>query len=259
MKRVFGLLISISFIMAIAAVDVCKGELVAAWSFDDDTADEVKDVSGNGHDGVINDAVFVDGKFGKALEFDGVASLVEVPNDDALNITGEITIEVWVNPSKFNSEIGGVVQKWGDDTNRRQYLFCLLVDKVDFYVSGVGTTWPNALGASSIPAGEWTHIAGTYDGAAIKIYVDGELDGEVASNEGIFASDVPVWIGGYGPNADFGGNRHYAGIIDEVRLWSEALSEGEIQKNMNKSTATLAAVDAMDKLSITWGSIKNPR
>ena len=256
MKRVLGLLVSLSFIITIATVGVCEGELIAAWSFDDDTAGEVTDVSGNGHDGVASDAEFVDGKFGKALEFDGITSSVEVPHDDVLNIADAVTVEAWVNPSGYNA-LSAVAQKWGDDTNRRQYLLCFVGDKATFYISGSGTTWPSAVSISSVPTDEWTHIAGTYDGKVIKVYVNGELETETVTDEGLFASDVPVWIGGYGPNPDFGSNRHFPGIIDEVRFWSDALSEEEIQEVMSKSTAMLTAVDSIGKLSVTWGSIRD--
>ena len=252
MKKAIGLLVFLSFIIVIANVGVCGGELIAAWSFDNDTAMDVRDISGNGHDGVGVDTNIVDGKLGKAMEFDGVNSQIEVPNDDVLNIEDAVTVEAWVNPSSYN-DLSAVAQKWGDDTGRRQYLLCFVVDKVSFYISGSGVTWPSAAGTSSVPTDEWTHIAGTYDSTAIKVYINGQLDAETANNEGLFASDVPVWIGGYGPNADFGSNRHFPGVIDEVRFWKGALTEAEIQDSMGRS---LAAVDAAGKLSATWGRIK---
>jgi len=187
MKHLFVLLICSLFIMAVATVGVCKSELVAAWSFDD----TARDVSGNGHDGVVRDANYVNGKFGKALEFDGIASSVEVPHADVLNIADAITVEAWVNPSSYN-DLSAVAQKWGDTSNRRQYLLCFVADKVLFYISGSGDTWPNAGSATAVPTGEWTHIAGTYDSTVIKVYINGELDGETANNEGLFASDIPV-------------------------------------------------------------------
>lgn len=255
MKQIFSLLISLSLIISVATVGVCKSELVAAWSFDKDAAKEVKDVSGNGHNGVIRDAKSVDGKFGKALEFDGTTSSVEVPHSDVLNIKDAITVETWVKPSNFNP-LSAVAQKWGDASNRRQYLLCFVNDKVRFYISGAGNTWPSAESKTAVKTGAWTHIAGTYDSKAIKVYINGKLDGETANTEGLFTSDIPVWIGGYGPDAEFGDNRHFPGVIDEVRFWSGALSEKEIQDGMDKPAA---AINSRGKLSATWGSIKDAR
>ncbi len=255
MKSGLILFISLLLVITVANEGICKNELIAAWSFDNDTAAEVKDVTGNGHNGVARDAKYVDGKIGKALEFDGVKSSVEVAHDDALNIEGAITVEAWVKPSNFPS-LSAVAQKWGDVSNRRQYLLCFVNDKVRFYISGSGNTWPSAESQTSVKTGDWTHIAGTYDGKAIKVYINGKLDGETANAEGLFTSEIPVWIGGYGPDAEFGQNRHYSGVIDEVRFWSGALSEDEIANDMNQSAAAVAPAG---KLTTLWGNIKEGR
>lgn len=239
------------FVMVTSA-GVQASELVAAWSFDDGT-DTVRDVTGNGYDGVIRDAVYVDGKMGTALEFDGATSSVEVEHGEALNIEDALTVEAWVNPSSFN-DLSAVAQKWGDTTNRRQYLLCFVGAKVRMYISGSGGTWPSAESTSQVPTNDWTHIAGTYDSEAIKVYINGKLETETANAEGLFGSEIPVWIGGYGPDAEFDGNRHFPGIIDEVRFWAGALSEDEIAKGMNESAAALAP---KGKLGTLWGTLKN--
>lgn len=254
MKKISVLLLSLVFTISIAATDI-YAELVAAWSFDRDTAEDITDVSGNGFDGVGTDTVIAEGKFGKAMEFSGTDSHVEIPHDEDLNIQEQVTVEAWINPSGTVG-LGGIAQKWGDETGRRQYLLCTVNDKIRFYISGSGGTWPSAECTSSIPLDEWTHVAGVYDSSSIKIYIDGELEGEMANDEGLFASDVPFRIGGYGPDADFGSNRHFPGVIDEVRLWDTALSGAEIKNNMDIATSTIMAVDAFGKLGITWGSIK---
>jgi len=254
MKKVVGLLVLLSLI--IITTGVRGAELIAAWSFDNDTAKEVTDVTGNGFDGVGADTTIVNGKFGKAMEFDGVNSQVEILHDEVLNIQDAITVEAWVMPTSFIG-LGGIAQKWGDDTTRRQYLLCSVNANVSFYISGSGATWPSAASVSTMTIDEWIHLAGTYDSTSIKIYLDGELDAETPTDEGLFGSDVPFWIGGYGPNADFGSNRHFPGIIDEVRLWEGAMTEAEIKRVMNKSTAAITAVDVSGKLSTTWGKIKD--
>jgi len=239
-------------IVGIATVGLCKTDLIAAYSFDDGKA---KDLTGNGNDGEVKDAKVVDGKFGKALEFDGTASQVVIKSNDMLNFKDGVTVEAWVKPTKYN-DLSAVVQKWGDNTNRRQYLLCFVVDKLSFYISGKGSTWPAAVGTTVVKTGEWTHIAGTYDIKTIKAYVNGKLDAETANVEGLFASDVPAWIGGYGPDADFGSNRHFPGVVDEVRYWNGVLDDNTISQNMNKSNAVLMAVDASGKLTTKWGAIK---
>lgn len=249
-------LISLMFLMltlGFATIGLCAGQLIAAYSFDSDSGNTAKDITGNGYNGVVKDAKYVDGKFGKAIEFDGVKSQVEIASKDALNFKdGAITVEAWVKPTRYN-DLSAVAQKWGDNSNRRQYLLCFVGDKVRFYISGKGNTWPAAAGNTAVKTGEWTHIAGTYDSKAIKCYVNGKLDGETANNEGLFASDIPAWIGGYGPDAEFGSNRHFPGVIDEVRFWNGVLTEAEIQKNMS---GPITPVNLMGKLATKWGGIK---
>jgi hypothetical protein len=255
MKRLSIMLISMLLVLGLASIGLCKGTLIAAYTFDNDPANGVKDVTGNGHTGVIKNAKYVDGKFGKALEFDGETSMVEVASKDDLNMKGGvITVEAWVKPSKYN-DLSAVVQKWGDDTSRRQYLLCFVGNKLSFYISGSGTTWPAAAGTTEVKIGEWTHIAGTYDSKSIKAYVNGQLDAETANTEGLFASDVPAWIGGYGSvgDKDFNGNRHFPGVVDEVHYWSGALTDQEIQAGM---TGSVSPVDLIGKLATKWGSIK---
>jgi len=254
MKKCLIMLMPLMLILGFASMGFCAGQIVAVYTFDNDSGNTAKDVSGNGYNGVVKDAKYVDGKFGKAIEFDGTKSQVEIASKDALNFKGgSVTVEAWVKPANYNNSLGGVVQKWGDNSNRRQYLLCFVADKLSFYVSGKGNTWPSAAGKTAIKAGEWTHIAGTYDGKTIKAYINGKSDAETAGTEGIFASDLPAWIGGYGPDAEFGGNRHYAGVIDEVRFWSGALTDAEIQKNMS---GPITPVDMMGKLTTKWGGIK---
>ncbi|MBD3182505.1 hypothetical protein GF312_09450 [Candidatus Poribacteria bacterium] len=258
MKRLSILLLIACFVFVFSAVKLQAAELMAAWSFDNDTDEDVTDVTGNGHDGVGVNTVIVDGKFGKAMEFDGETSRVEIEHDEVLNFTDGVTVEAWVNPSGFN-DLSAVAQKWGDASNRRQYLLCFVADKVRFYMSGVGNTWPSAESTSQVPTGEWTHIAGTYDGETIRVFINGEMETETnnaETNQGLFGSDIPVWIGGYGPDDEFAGNRHYPGIVDEVRFWDNALSEDEIQAGMNRSTANITAVSATDKLCSVWAEIK---
>lgn len=235
---------------------VHAAELVAACSFDDEGSDIVKDVTGNGHDGVIVDAKYVDGKMGTALEFNGTSSEVLVDHAEDLNIQDEITIAAWINPTIFARS--SVAQKWGDKSNRRQYQ--LMIEgsgKTRWWVSGPGTTWPSLTGNTAPVIGEWAHIAATYDGAKMKVYFNGVLDGESSMAEGIFASDIHFVIGGYGPDDETGGNRHFGGIIDEVRLWHGILEEAEITEAMDEAVVDVAQVAPNGKMATLWGALRS--
>ncbi len=251
MSRICLVLLCFVFTIAIADTSFCKGVLVAAYSFEEGSGKLARDVTGNGHNGEIKNAKYVDGKFGKALEFDGVESQVEIPHSEDMNFKEGVTVEAWVKPSRYN-DLSAVVQKWGDNTNRRQYLLCFVSNKVRMYISGSGGTWPSSV----VKTDEWTHIAGTYDGKVIRTFINGKLETEVNNTEGLFASDVHALIGGYGPDVDFGSNRHFPGVIDEARYWNGALDENEISNVMKKSYAEILSVDSLGKIGTTWGNIK---
>jgi len=240
------------------SMGICALEdLVAGWTFDEGSGDNVTDASGNGHDGVISGAKWVKGMFGKALEFNGDGDQVLVSHDDALNIKGELTLEAWVYPTGWNPDLNAIAQKWEDGSNRRQYQLTVYQSKNWWYVSNAGNNWPRAEGLINVELNEWTHLAGTYDGEKLRNYTNGKFDVELDQPNGIFASDIPVVIGGYGPKTPectYGQNRHFMGIIDEVRFWNKALSEKEIQDGMNSS---VASVQPSGKVAATWANIKN--
>ncbi len=82
--------------------------LVGAWLFDEGKGNVAKDASENGHDGEIRKAKWVDGKFGKALEFNGDGDQVLVAHNDALNIEGKLTVEAWVFPTGWNPDLNAI-------------------------------------------------------------------------------------------------------------------------------------------------------
>src|SRR5690606_34349845 len=103
---------------------------------------------------------------------------------------------------------------------------------------------PDAL----IPLDEWTHLAFTYDGAVAKHYINGQLVDEQALDVDIDPAGEGAWfsIGNNFP----GDSEHLGGDIDEVRLWSVAREQGQIQQHMNNkllgSTPGLPAFYAQD-------------
>ena len=115
-------------------------------------------------------------------------------------------------------------------------------------------------GPSAIPAGTWTHLAGTYDGATHRLYVNGIQVAQLALTGAIATSTGPLKIGG---NAIW--SEWFNGQIDEVRLYSRALSAVEIQADMNLSIsspdgtaptapATLTATGTLTSAQLSWGA-----
>lgn len=219
--------------------------LVAYWSFDEGAGKTAADVSGNGHDGTFEGAPkWVDGKFGTALDFDGEDDHVVVPDDDALDLTTNVTYMAWFSPNDALTS-RRMISK--NDSVFIIFDFGNSKDSIDFLVK------PNNANIESKTTdwkvGQWYHFAGTFDGKTLKVYINGQLEGEKPNNVPIASSDLDLWIGGddYGRPTD-----HFPGKIDEVRIYEKALSEADIQKVMD----TPADVQAHGKLTTTWADIK---
>ena len=106
--------------------------------------------------------------------------------------------------------------------------------------------------ADPIPVEEWTHMAATYDGQTMKMYYNGNVVTQTAASGKIDTNDIPVSIG----RNNVGNREHYQGIVDEVAIFSRALTENEI-KNAMESERLRIAVEPLEKLSMTWGLVKS--
>lgn len=170
---------------------------------------------------------------GNALSFDGVDDHIEIPHNAAFDIGSTFSFEAWVNPSSYSANGGFLFNKWENAAedkflrlNSDGTLFFNLFNSVALLNSN-----------STIPIGEWTHVAVTYElGGNAAIYINGVLD---ASASGV--SDPSDGVG----NLYFGDNpvrdsfealdRSFAGQLDEVRWWNFSRTEPQIQSTMNSS------------------------
>ena len=89
-----------------------------------------------------------------------------------------------------------------------------------------------------------------YDGEEIRIYLDGELDGEVAREGDINENEASVWIGKKANESIW-----LDGTLDELRILNIAITEEQIQADMEDGIAF--AVEVTGKLTTTWGRIKS--
>ena len=175
--------------------------------------------------------VYSDPTSGYALDFDGITSEVVVTDAPDLNPTEQISVEAWVKLAGITS-LPSIVSKEDWSTGETGYVL-----RIDDFVNtntpqfqiGTAQGWIAASAPlGSIPFDTWTHVAGTYDGSNIKIYIDGELEGTQPCSETINISPIDLRIGGHME----GSNRYWNGVIDEVRLWSTARSQDQIQAFM---------------------------
>jgi concanavalin A-like lectin/glucanase superfamily protein len=115
--------------------------------------------------------------------------------------------------------------------------------------AGGGTFGSNTdvvIGPTGIAANAWTHLALTYDGATLRLYVNGTQAASRAESSALQSVANPLWIGGNSPYGEY-----FQGLIDEVRVYNRALAVSEIQADMNapvvappSGSVSLASVSA---------------
>lgn len=246
-----------SFLLALcsAASAAIPEELVLYMSFDGNTVGggEVQDLSNYGNNGIIvGDPGVVPGYRGDALDFNGGDSVEIVTSESLASTASTITMEAWVYTradgtaeimSKWDNVLNGIIHfEAASGGNMR---FCMRRDD-----DSKAADFTTAAGGLDLET--WVHVAEVYDGATATVYFNGEEiqsvpgTGDMRENE-----DAKWWIGSM-----YATDRWFNGMIDEVCIWSKALSPGEIQQSMEGALVG-AAVSSSDKLSTTWGRMKN--
>jgi hypothetical protein len=203
-----------------------SGGLVAWWKFDKGSGDVVVDSGPNHLDGaVLGNPSWVAGVLGEALKFDGEGDYVDFGNDSKFNITDKITVAAWIKVDTFDCEWQAIFTK-GDGSWRLQRNGTK--DSIEFACTGAfvpGALVGSLFGTVNVNDGQWHHVAGTYDGSKICLYVDGSLDVSSEATGSIRINDYNVLIGANAEKPD----RNFKGSIDEVRIYNYALSAEEIK------------------------------
>jgi len=223
--------------------------IVASWLFDEGSGAKAIDSSGNGCDGTITGAKWVDGmvKPGKALNFDGVSNLVLA--DIKGTVPQSLTLEALVYPvagGVIFAELGQGTANTGWHDSQMEILPTGEI-KVGFWS---GSETGISLGTYKLE--DWYHVVMTYDKDnknTISGYVNGEL-----KKTGSFVKQYPgdLWYAiGSADTTSLGGGKFFKGMIDRAAVYNVALSADDV-KGLFSTTAVFPAA----KLSTTWGDMK---
>lgn len=173
------------------------------------------------------DTLYSSGKYGQGLSLNESDQYVDCGNDASLQITGDVSVEAWVNPAQASDgDADSIVTKLVHSSSKEGYSLEMDSDnKVAFVVGRSWSDWNYALSDIALSAGEWYHVAGVYDGTNIKIYINGVERGTQPYSNGIVDSATPLLIG---KRSD---GRPFNGEIDEVYVWSKSLTAGEVYQH----------------------------
>ena len=168
---------------------------------------------------------------GAGTSYDFTNNTMTAPNNPSLNPMN-ISIEAWIKADSWgnNSWENVIVSKDGWASGNEGYTLRAGANgTLSFNFSGAGT-WREVTSSPTMAIGKWYHVAGTYDGATMRIYINGEEVGTTAYSGSITNGNYPLTIGGAAYTV--GGTRYFDGNIDEVRIWSEPIPETEIKDYM---------------------------
>ena len=194
------------------------------WKFDGQT---VSDSSTNGNNGTLNGSATysTDAPTGPSTSyysgsFNGSSAYVEAPNSSSLNIVGSLTMEAWIKLPSVPTSYQPILDHSPSLGNEGGY---------DMYVTDTGKarmdifyypSYQYLIGATTLTANVWHHIAGVYDGSQLRLYVDGHLDGSVNLSSPMTGTAVQLRIG---RNNYLYTPIYFNGLIDEVRISTGAL------------------------------------
>ncbi len=211
-KNFNNILVNSSPLMPIGTMDIRNAYVndtnaVALWHFDGGTGNSAADSAG-GNTGTISGASWnSSGRFSTALTFDGINDFINVSDSSSLNLTTAYAIEAWIN---INSLLSSSI-----------------LDKDNGYAitlssSGILSVWHNGTiinSTSALSVNAWYHIAATYNGNAIKLYINGaENASSTGTISGLSQTARNLYIGANNSANTVAANTFFNGTIDEVRI-----------------------------------------
>lgn len=226
--------------------------LVAHYKFDDNYTDS----SGNENHGVNNGAVIAAGKIDQAAKFDGITDYVSADDSESLDLTGEITLSAWIYYEDQNDRYPTIISKMNHGTNWSYSCFALGVwsNHVRYGTDGGGK-----LSEQVLEPGNWYHLVMTHSDGLSRLYVNGSLDSS-ATDTFIRTSDQPLAIGARKYNTQRLGE--YTGLIDDVRVYGQAISEDQIlglyEQSPVSPVSNFQIATGSGQLTLSWNNPSDP-
>jgi O-glycosyl hydrolase len=211
----------------------------AVYAFNEGSGSAALDYLGAGITGSLSGSIsYVTGRRGTALQFDGTSASVWLGNSSPLKIAGQITLAAWVKPASLSGTQIIIGQGYGSWPNQLGTYLRINSGKYEAGIYNGG--YYSA--SYTIPAGDlntWVHLVGTYDGQTWRLYRNGTQVATYANATGatvapkswrIGASDIP--------------NQYFAGTLDSVRIYAQAISASDVSALYSQSIAITTPIAA---------------
>jgi hypothetical protein len=184
------------------------------------------DLSGQGNNGTLVNGPTYSSSNGGSIVFDGGDDIVSISDSNILDITTSISLESWIYATK-STGIQNVISKSSASQNN-SYIYPRTDDGWTTATFYLGVPIFTTLIASWPSRDAWHHTVATYDGATMKIYIDGVLSNSKSQSGTISTNTNSLTIGsqpGYG--------EYYGGRVSGAKIYNRALTASEIQQNYN--------------------------
>ncbi len=197
-----------------------SGELRAFYEFSGDASD----ASGNGHHGTVSGAIPVSDRNGVdqgAYSFDGVNDYIRIENSPLLNFTSGITVGMWLKIGQFFDREahpishGSWENRWKISITNGRFRWTVKTSEGIKDIDSELEAEPDT----------YYHLAATYDGADIEIYIDGELNTFGLFSGKLLQTSLDLMIGQVLPD---NANYNFRGVIDELRIYDYALASDAV-------------------------------
>ncbi|HEC02229.1 MAG TPA: LamG domain-containing protein [Phycisphaerales bacterium] len=258
----------VSSILVLIAAGTASADLVGHWTLDEGSGGTITDSSGNGNDGTLVDnpvwdIAWITGPSGGAVEFYGVGSpggngdYFDCGSDPSLNMTGPISIALWIRPDADDPEGKLTTTAPMSKTDGSDWSFQVRYGwgqgapepYMSFTFSSSPRAWAHV--GQNLERYEWYHIACSHDGTTLRCYLNGAETNSAPM--GPFGGvGTPVNIGTDGWGCD------WIGGIDDVRMYDHALSEPEILAAMEGEMSPKAWAPTPkdgELITQTWANI----
>ncbi|MCK5924192.1 MAG: hypothetical protein KAG66_24870, partial [Methylococcales bacterium] len=223
--------VSIDLSVDTPAVPITTGpQLIAGYPFEEGNGATVFDLSGNGHNGTLTGGAVrnLSGETGEAIEFNGTDSSI---NLGAVDITTPaMSIALWFKPDDFGTSDARLISKANGTSSSAHYWMISTLStagqhRLRFRLKTENGGTATLIGNAALIPGAWTHVTATYDGFNMKLFQNSIEVGSLAKTGAVStSSSIDAWIG-----SNPGNSRYFDGLIDDVRLYGEALDGTTIQ------------------------------
>ena len=232
-KTVAGIFVGLlSFAACIfdPAIALAQANLTVSLPLDEGSQNTAYDYSGNGNQGTLfHGAAWTTGRINSAVSFDGVDDNLVIEGSTSISsITSGVSVAAWVYRASNQGGGVAVISRQLGTQHLDHWIFGFINGQYRWFVN-TSTGYSDTNLGGEAPVGQWVHVAGTYDGAMVRFYVNG-VEQFSTPHSGSFPVDSTGISVGAGHN-DYGRTpvEAFHGMVDDLRVYSRGLSAAEVQ------------------------------